>query len=136
MSIETVTQPIEYPCSICSRVLPSKQALAGHQFAHRGPEPCVNCGKRFKPGISMARHRENVHGIISDRRAVALKKKSKKEASFTATEEIPDNLDWKADDIFQATLNILWPNGVVPIHALLPLIQWREDTRAFLEKVR
>ena len=135
--IETVTQPVEFPCPMCTRVLPSKQALAGHQFAHRGPEPCVNCGQRFKPGISMARHREKAHGVVSARRQQELTKKKAK--TFTAVEEMPptvDNLEWKADDIFQAAITLLWPSGVLPIHAILPLIQWREDTKQFLEKVR
>ena len=44
--------------------------------------------------------------------------------------------DWTADDIFQSVITELWPGGAIPTRCVLPLVQWREATREFLEKVQ
>ena len=129
-----------FPCPQCDRVFNSPQALQGHVMHHskKKPErvPCPECGNEFYAGTGMSQHRKARHGVG---KAKAPKVTTKDIQAAVAAKKKRRNhidLDWTTDDVFQTVITSLWPDGHVPVTAVLPLIQWRETTREFLEKVQ
>jgi hypothetical protein len=163
--VEPDPQPIpddfraEFPCPKCDKVFPSKIALQGHQNVHRTPPPCPECGKQYSTPGALGNHRKTEHGNIgpwaeknaAKRRrngeedpiemltAVEAKKKQareKKAEQRSRSSKTRINPEWQTDDIFQSVVESLWSGGSVPVRCILPLMQWREATREFLEKVQ
>ena len=124
----------EFPCPQegCDRVFPSAQALQGHFNFHNRPKPekvpCPDCGEMFFSGTGMSQHRKARHNPdkVADKQV--------KKQGRPRKDRI--DLELTTDDLFQTVVEVLWPGGNVPVSAVLPLIQWRETTREFLEKVR
>ena len=47
----------------------------------------------------------------------------------------PKDPDLTVDDLFTATVGMLFPKGVIPVSKLEPLFRWREDTQRMLDEV-
>jgi hypothetical protein len=138
MSIETLAGA--FPCPECDRVFPSANSLQGHVMHHGRPPaqkvPCPECGEMYFSGTGMSQHRKAKHGVRSPN-AIAVEARAQL-APVPAKRGRKNrvDLDWTTDDIFSTVITALWPGGNIPVDAILPLIQWRETTREFLEKVR
>jgi hypothetical protein len=117
----------EFPCPEpgCDKVYPSRLGLQGHQISHKPPVNCPECGKEYKSPGALGNHRKNQHGVPAMYPAVAPKKA-----------KVPINPSWHYDDVFESVVASLWPSGLVPVRCVLPLVEWREATREFLEKVQ
>ena len=151
MSIATLAG--EFPCTEegCDKVFDSAQALQGHVMWHgRKPSkkiPCPECAAagvdaKYYEGTGMSQHRKARHGVRNGQAPVAT---VERQAALVPTPPAPKrgrparnriDLNWTTDDIFNTVITALWPGGNIPVDAVLPLIQWRENTREFLEKVR
>ena len=142
---------LPFVCEICGKDFPSSAALGGHKSAgHRPPKaayepqkfPCPECGDLFIGQQGLGRHRQAVHGIAGKRTLTHPPKKAptpKKPVAPQPTSVIPtfehtDIGDW-LDDIFTATVTLLFPDGTVPTRDLDALIGWRDDTRRMLTEV-
>lgn len=123
----------EFPCPVagCDKSYDTRSGLLGHSIAHRPPVSCPECGKVYKSPGALGNHRKQMHGVPSMnglvRDAVAQPKKPAK---------VDINPSWHYDDVFESVVASLWPNGSVPVRCILPLVEWREATREFLEKVQ
>ena len=80
---------------------------------------CPECGKTIT-AKDLSRHRRDVHGVDLPKRGRPPK---------------PKDPDLTVDDLFTATLGMLFPKGVIPVSKLEPLFRWREDTRRMLDEV-
>ena len=155
MSIESLTGVFPCPEDGCEKVFPSAQALQGHVMHHfKKPNvkiPCPECGAMYFSGTGMSQHRKARHGVRNGQPAQPAEANTGITQSLDTVvvgrPETPApkrgrpaknriDLDWTTDDIFQTVITALWPGGNIPVDAVLPLIQWRETTREFLEKVR
>ena len=144
MSNETTV--VGFPCPECDKVFPTSPALQGHYAQHFKKKPervaCPDCGGMYLSGTGMSQHRQAKHGPGRKKRKVVIEtveapvKKRGRPPGSTAKPKPTVDLDWTTDDIFQTVITALWPGGNIPAEAVLPLIQWRETTREFLEKVR
>ena len=145
----------EFPCQKCDRVFESNAALNGHMIIHRDPIPCPECGREFRTPGALGNHRKKTHGYVGPwaeanakrkaakdadslevMRQVQERKDRKKEEREAAASKTRINTEWHADDIFQSVIESLWPGGAIPVRCILPLVEWREATREFLEKVQ
>ncbi len=57
------TSVVIHECSICKKVLKSKQTLKAHKLLHTGDKPfrCEDCGQRFVQSHSLQYHKNKVH---------------------------------------------------------------------------
>jgi len=117
----------EFACTVgtCDKAFATRLALQGHMTSHREPRPCPECGKQYRTAGALGNHRKNQHGIASANGSVQHRPKKNR-----------IDLDWTTDDIMTTVVMVLWPGGSIPVNAVVPLIQWRETTREFLEKIR
>jgi hypothetical protein len=120
-----MTEVSQYVCDVCGKAFEKPMQLQGHRTSHATPTPCDLCGKEYKTPGALGNHRKNTHGVIS---AGSVERQKRKASQ-------PD-MDWRADDIFQTVVSLIWPGGTIPTGAILPLIQWRDDTQVMLEKIQ
>lgn len=118
----------EFACTYpgCTKSYPTRNGVQGHMTAHKPPIHCPECGKEYKSPGALGNHRKQLHGskAVTPTKPV---KPSPKAGITTA---------WHSDDIFNSVVQSLWPAGSVPTRCILPLMEWREATREFLEKVQ
>lgn len=112
----------------CTRRFPTQNGLQGHMIAHMPPIDCPECGKTYKTPGALGNHRKSEHGIEGN--SATQRSVRRRRANRIVTH------DFQVDDIFQALVRSLWPDGRMPVSALFPLLEWREATREFLEKVQ
>lgn len=120
-----------YRCTVagCGKAYPTKNGLQGHSLAHKPAVPCPECRKMYRSAGALGNHRKHEHGVVTG-------PTPRQEKYLRAAERRDRYTDgWSHDDVFTAVMHILWPDGQIPVRALLPLIQWREDTRTFLEQI-
>jgi hypothetical protein len=140
MSIETLVGTFTCPQEGCGRSFPTAQSLQGHFNYHsrKTPRriPCPHCGNKYYSGTGMSQHIKARHKIpaVSAELSTPTPAPAPSKRGRPAKNRI--DLDWTTDDIFSTVIEALWPGGSLPVHAVLPLIQWRETTREFLEKVQ
>lgn len=99
-----------------------------------GRVPCPECGSRFAPS-GLPVHRAAKHGYQgqSSKKKVRSKAKADGKTTKSHASKVPDVT---TDDIFDAVLGLVFTKGTIPIHAMQPLIRWREQTEAMLDAVR
>lgn len=118
----------QFTCTMeeCDRSFDTRLALQGHMTSHRDPIPCPECGKPYRTAGALGNHRKHTHGVASAHGQAQVGRPKKNRI----------DLDWTTDDILNTVITVMWPGGSIPVNAVVPLIQWRETTREFLEKVR
>jgi hypothetical protein len=130
--IQIVAPEATFPCPEpdCDRVFGSANALQGHKIAHMPPQSCPECGKTYKSVGALGNHRRTAHGVpgVSPSAIISRAK--------TRTRRNGNLPDIEVDHIFASVLQVLFPSGTMPITAVVPLLQWREATQEFLEKVQ
>jgi predicted RNA-binding Zn-ribbon protein involved in translation (DUF1610 family) len=146
--VEPDTQP-EFPCPHCERVFYTSNQLGGHlSGAHttRATKepikvPCPECGAEYQRGVGLASHRSRVHGVPGTSKSARMRaktppkpKESKAKQKVAEIEKVEPH-EWDVDDIFEVVVSTMWPQGTVPVSAVIPLIHWREATRQLLESV-
>ena len=133
----------------------SEPVLVNHPLEILAPQPddgkeeCPDCGGRYFPGPGMGVHRRAAHGQGKQTRRKACPEcgelhSSKDMARHRRTHGVeppkrgrpPKSPEWNVDDIFAATVSIMWPNGEIPVTAVMSLIRWREDTQRMLMEVQ
>lgn len=121
-----------YPCPQlgCDKAFPTRLGLQGHQTSHRQPIPCPECGKQYKTAGALGNHRKTMHGVRP------LSAPPSAPVGRPAKQPTPVVQAWHTDDIFESVAHSLWPNGLIPVRCIRPLVEWREATREFLEKVQ
>lgn len=134
MSVIPLDQPENVPADFkaefackepgCTKSYPTRNGLQGHMIAHRKPVNCPECGKEYKTPGALGNHRKGEHGVPTVASSLSRRPKS------------IVKLAWHSDDIFESVVQSLWPEGSVPVRCILPLVEWREATREFLEKVQ
>ena len=128
-------------CKECGKRFPSANSLSGHMLSHRPEVPCPECGKVYKTPGALGNHRKMAHNVSSpwskEQEARKARNERKRERRAAAREmRLRVRGDFHADDIVSAALAILWPEGVLPVSVMIPLIEWREATQEFLEKIQ
>lgn len=133
MSSNYLNVPEQLPCPHCDRVFPNAQALSGHAMSHVAADPCPECGRDdFKSKNAQSRHRSQEHGVVPAYRAG----KPASNGKIGRPRLARVDTEVSADDIFQSVVQSLYPGGQMPTWAMTPLVQWREATRAMLERVQ
>lgn len=131
MSDDLVVEPIHH-CPDCDKSFGSPAALAGHRMVHTPAGPCPECGRdNFKQANALARHRAVSHGVTP-----AYKLKQGGPRGRPRQNSPVDAGPWNVDDVFESVVLTLWPDKLVPVQALVPLMEWREATRVMMEKVQ
>lgn len=135
MTVALISPPPEpeFRCDVCGKTYDTGVQLHGHQTTHREPEPCPECGKGYKFPNALSNHRLHVHGVSDGYVSPAMVKRSNKLGRPT---KVASDQTWEVDDIFQAVLRLVFPNGAVPVEAVPTLVRWRDDTREMLETIR
>ena len=136
---EEFTDALAFACPEpgCARVFDSAQAIQGHSMVHRTPSPCPECGKRYATPGALGNHRKNDHGIEGSSWASksAKTKRATTNPNPLGRPKRRKTEEFRADDIVNAAIALLWPSGMLPVRAMTPLIQWRDATVEFLEKI-
>lgn len=135
------------PCPECGQEFFPGPGMSRHRQAYHGaaklngeppkkggnegaqPPPskriCPECHKPIS-SKDLMRHRRRVHGYTDGATTTSTSK----------TVALPDDDDGlNVDEIFDAVVGMLFPRGVVPITALVPLLRWRHATDELLIEV-
>jgi len=115
---------LPHVCETCGKAFRNLQGLSGHKLVHQPTPPCPECRQEFTTPSAQARHRLKEHGV-------PLKGKYVKVADREIT---PD--EWTADDIMETVIMSMYPNGSLPVRAVIPFIRWREATSELLATLR
>jgi hypothetical protein len=119
------------------------------------PEP--GCDRVFTSPQGLGAHRQKIHGTAGTSDRAAARKKSTKSKKGAAKQQCPEcgglyahlprhmrnvhggqnvqSSDLTVDDVFEATVKLLFPGGKVPVEALQALLTWRDQTSAMLDTV-
>ena len=118
----------QFACDKCDRVFERQQQLIGHKASHANDgkrrQPCPECRKLYMPGTGMAAHRAKTHGVGGKSKQAVLRDKR----AMVAAKLVKADPTLHADDILDGTLHTLYPNGMIPVHAVVLLMRWRDDT--------
>ena len=124
-----VPEDNRFPCPKCDQVWPSESALSGHMSVHtRKRVACPECGKKYVSGAGLGSHRAKVHGVPGAR----LDKPSNRMAPKI---EVEEEITTTAEDVLRGLLAVLFPGGTIPASAVIPLLQWRDDTDKMLKGI-
>lgn len=94
---------------------------------------CDICGRRFKNNNGLGVHKATIHR--KDGKKITRKRSAKPPTLRALVTQPPHDDPLHADDIFMATVHSLFPNGEIPLTALLPLMRWREATDELLREI-
>ena len=136
----------QFPCPKCEKVFWRRQQLTGHLASHvaraKAKVPCPECGEMFLPGVGVASHRARRHGVPGSSKSTRAANAAKEAKAVKApkpkpvkVEAEPQPHEWDVDDIFETVIGTMWPEGTVPLAAVIPLIIWREATQQLISSL-
>ena len=129
----------KFVCDKCDRVFERQQQLIGHKASHvnngKRRQPCPECRKLYMPGTGMAAHRARAHGVGGKAKQKARDEVLRDKRALVEAKLVKADPTLHADDILDGTLHTLYPDGMIPVHAVVPLMRWRDATEEMLRGI-
>ena len=105
------------------------------EIVKTSPLTCLDCERTFVNKNGLGVHRAAAHGYRGPHSTAKSTPRKKRAPRRMPPPSVPQGLDLDVDDIFGSVVNMLYPRGVIPVHAVLALVRWRADTERMLTEV-